>query len=161
MQEHRVVFKLNGEETVWSGDPTALLVDVIREHFQLTGTKVGCRTGECGACTIILDGAPMNACIIPVAMVANSVIQTIEGLADERTFRSLAFAMAEEGGAQCGFCTPGIMMVLWASSQASHMGKHANYHSVLKNNLCRCTGYQSILTAAQRALSLEVNDVEQ
>ncbi|EPZ52901.1 (2Fe-2S)-binding protein [Alicyclobacillus acidoterrestris] len=161
MQEQRIILNINGEEKTWMGDPTTPLADVIREHFQLTVTKVGCRTGECGACTIILDGAPMNSCILPVAMAENSVIQTIEGLADDRRFQLLVTAMAEEGGAQCGFCTPGIMMTLWASSQASHVGQHPDYHAILKNNLCRCTGYQSILAAAKRVLGPEVNVVEQ
>lgn len=157
MDQQRFILRINSVDRAWRGDPTTPLVDVIREAFSLTGTKVGCRTGECGACTVIIDGKPVNSCLIPVALASDSNIQTIEGSLENQEFQNLVGAMLEEGGSQCGFCTPGIMMTLWASIQNSNASIHGDYHAILKNNLCRCTGYQSIVSAAQKILPSEVN----
>src|SRR5690606_20152068 len=131
------------------------LVEYIREDLQLTGTKIGCHSGECGACTVIIDGKPVNSCLIPVASVADKEIETIEALSEKKDYQELARAMVETGGVQCGFCTPGIMTTLWAWKQnPARFGNDVT--AVLKNNLCRCTGYQSILKAAEKAVSKEV-----
>lgn len=144
-----IALQINGEEFVWSGDPTKPLADVIREDCGWTGTKIGCRTGECGACTVLVDGRPVVSCLIPVASVADREVQTIESLAQDEEFQKLVQAMADEGGVQCGFCTPGIMVSLWAWLQQRQLFPEG-VSAALKNNLCRCTGYRSILSAAER-----------
>ena len=143
------VFNLNGRRVVWQGDPTQPLADVLREHLGLTGTKIGCRTGECGACTVLLDGKPIVSCITPVASVHEAEVRTVEGIAEEPDFQELALRMQEEGGVQCGFCTPGIMVALWAWMQDPELW-NGDPAAALKNNLCRCTGYRGILDAIQK-----------
>lgn len=150
---------INNKTLEWSGDPTAPLVDVIREQAELTGTKVGCRTGECGACTILVDGKPSVSCILPVAAVIGKRVMTIEGLREDERFEALVQSMEESGGSQCGYCTPGIMVTLWAAlqSQRDEIVKHG-VAGLLKNNLCRCTGYQSILNAAEQVVHREASE---
>lgn len=144
-----ITLRINGMDREWSGDPTRPLVDFIREELKLTGTKIGCSTGECGACSVIMDGKPVVSCLIPVASAVGREIQTIEHLSEKEDFQSLVAAMAETGGAQCGYCTPGIMATLWAWLQDPKM-LDGDLTAVLKNNLCRCTGYQSIFAAVDK-----------
>ncbi|WP_029422485.1 (2Fe-2S)-binding protein [Alicyclobacillus macrosporangiidus] len=147
MTEEVFTLRINGRTTRWTGDPLAPLADVLRDGLGLTGTKIGCRTGECGACTILLDGRPVMSCLLPVAAVQEMDIRTIEGLASDSRFEALADAMAACGGAQCGYCTPGIMVTLSAALQHPDWFADSGYEAALKNNLCRCTGYQAIREA--------------
>lgn len=155
MDENQQPFRLhiNGVSVNSHSDPTTPLVDVIREHLDLTGTKVGCRTGECGACTVLVDGKPTVSCLLPVAAVDGKAVSTIEGLRSERRFEMLVSAMEKAGGSQCGYCTPGIMVTLWAALNVEQetIAEHG-LAGLLKNNLCRCTGYQSILNAAEQVV---------
>lgn len=151
-KEDEIKLNLNGKEIVWNGEPTALLADVIRSHDELTGTKIGCRTGECGACTVLLDGSPVVSCLIPVASVQGQQIETIEGLSQKAEFQSLALSMQENGGVQCGFCTPGVMVTVWAWLQNPALFD-GDLGAALKNNLCRCTGYLGIIQAAEQVLA--------
>ncbi|MGG6313362.1 (2Fe-2S)-binding protein [Paenibacillus macerans] len=150
--EHKMTLNINGEDVNWDGDATASLSDVIREGLGLTGTKIGCRTGECGACTVLLDGQPVVSCLVPAASAQGQTIETIEGLSRNPEFQELAHSMQEYGGVQCGFCTPGVMMTTWAWLQNPGLF-HGDVGAALKNNLCRCTGYQGIIEAAEHVLA--------
>jgi carbon-monoxide dehydrogenase small subunit/xanthine dehydrogenase small subunit len=121
------------------------LLDVLREECGLTGTKEGCGEGECGACTVLLDGEPVNSCLIPFAQVGRSRIVTIEGLSGKRDLQE---AFVTEGGAQCGICTPGMILA------AAALPKGASLEEIrtgLAGNLCRCTGYEGIYRAVRKA----------
>lgn len=145
-------FQLNGQDTITQVLPDALLVDVLRETFGLTGTKIGCRAGECGACTIILDGVPVNACLIPALKATGRSVETIEGLAkNDKKLDVIQESFINEGAVQCGFCTPGMIMnakdLLDREPEPSeHEIKHA-----ISGVLCRCTGYNKIVHAIKTA----------
>ena len=123
----------------------ARLLDVLREECGLTGTKEGCGEGECGACTVLIDRAPVNACLVPVAQVAGSYVTTIEGLGGRHPLQR---AFVELGGAQCGICTPGMILAAVALGPRPSIGA---IKSGLAGNICRCTGYSAIYRSVQRA----------
>jgi carbon-monoxide dehydrogenase small subunit/xanthine dehydrogenase small subunit len=131
-------FTLNGKRTVVRAHPLARLLDVLREECGLTGTKEGCGEGECGACTVLIDDRPVNACLVPVIQVDGADVLTIEGLGGAHPLQQ---AFVAEGGAQCGICTPGMIMAalpLPASPTVRQM------QVALAGNICRCTGYEAI-----------------
>lgn len=144
-------FFLNDLEVHWFGNPVRPLVDLIRNEYELKGTKIGCETGECGACTVLVDGKPMVSCLVPTAAVHRSSVTTVEGLITKKNFIALRQAMVQHGAVQCGFCTPGIMMTLYAYMQNYEI-LNGNLDFALKNNLCRCTGYLGIKSALQQVL---------
>jgi aerobic-type carbon monoxide dehydrogenase small subunit (CoxS/CutS family) len=138
-------FTLNGKRANLGAHPLKRLLDVLREDCALTGTKEGCGEGECGACTVLVDGAPVNSCLVPVAQVAGTRVTTSEGLSGrhplQRTF-------VEHGGAQCGICTPGMIMAAIA------LGPRPTLQDMrvgLAGNLCRCTGYSAIYRSIEAA----------
>jgi aerobic carbon-monoxide dehydrogenase small subunit len=136
---------LNGKRTRLDVHPMKRLLDVLREDCRLTGTKEGCGEGECGACTVLLDGAPVNSCLIPVAHADGTRVTTIEGLGARHPLQRAFVAL---GGAQCGICTPGMIMAAVA------LGRKPSLEAIrngLAGNLCRCTGYQAIYRSVQRA----------
>jgi carbon-monoxide dehydrogenase small subunit len=132
-------FFLNGRRRDVDAPPLKRLLDVLREDCSLTGTKEGCGEGECGACTVLLDGAPVNACLVPFAHARGRRITTIEGLRGR-----LPETLVREGGAQCGICTPGVLM---AASALGPRPSAARVREALAGNLCRCTGYTGIVRA--------------
>jgi len=139
-----VRFTLNGVPRDLATHPAARLLDVLREECGLTGTKEGCGEGECGACTVLIDGAAVCSCIIPAAQVEGAEVTTIEGLG---TDHPLARAFMDEVGAQCGICTPGMIMA------AVTLGPRPSLEKVrtgLAGNLCRCTGYEAIYRAIRK-----------
>jgi len=138
-------FRLNGRAVEVSAHPMKRLLDVLREECGLTGTKEGCGEGECGACTVLLDGEPVNSCLIPFAQVNGSRIVTIEGLSAQRTLQE---AFVTEGGAQCGICTPGMILAAAALPKAASLDQ---IRTGLAGNLCRCTGYEGIYRAVKKA----------
>ena len=138
-------FTLNGKRVRVDAHPMTRLLDVLRESCGLTGTKEGCGEGECGACTVLIDRAPVNACLVPFAQVAGAEVTTIEGL---RGRHPLQRAFVEHGGAQCGICTPG--MILAAVALGPRPTKRA-IKTGLAGNICRCTGYSAIYASVQRA----------
>jgi carbon-monoxide dehydrogenase small subunit len=138
-------FWLNGKTVVVRAHPMKRLLDVLREECGLTGTKEGCGEGECGACTVLLDGQPVNSCLVPFAQVRGSKVKTIEGLKGKHALQE---TFVTEGGAQCGICTPGMILA------AAALPKKATLEEVrvgLAGNLCRCTGYEGIYRAIKKA----------
>ena len=124
------------------------LLDVLREELALTGTKEGCGEGECGACTVLLDGAPVDSCLVPVCQVEGAAVATVEGLApSERALDPLQMAFLEAGGAQCGICTPGMLMAARAYLDAGGGPDDEGIREAIAGNLCRCTGYTKIIEA--------------
>ena len=138
-------FTLNGKNVDVRAHPMKRLLDVLREECELTGTKEGCGEGECGACTILLDGEPVNSCLIPFAQARGAKIKTIEGF---KGAHPLQATFVSEGGAQCGICTPGMILA------AAALPKKATLEEIrvaLAGNLCRCTGYEGIYRAIFKA----------
>jgi len=138
-------FTLNGRRARVDVHPMRRLLDVLREDCALTGTKEGCGEGECGACTVLSDGLPVNSCLVPAAHAAGARVTTIEGL---RARHPLQRAFVEHGGAQCGICTPGMIMAAVALGPRPSMSK---MQAGLAGNLCRCTGYSAIYRSIQKA----------
>lgn len=126
------------------------LLDVLREECGLTGTKEGCGEGECGACTVLIDGAPVNSCLIPFAQVRDARVTTIEGLTGHRALQE---AFISEGGAQCGICTPGMILAAAALPPDSPLEQ---IRRALAGNICRCTGYEGIYRAVRKVGTAEI-----
>ena len=148
----KVELKVNGKAVSADVPPNTLLVQLLREHLRLTGTHVGCDTGQCGACTVIADGSAIKACNVLAAQMQGAEVTTIEGLAAaDGTLHPMQAAFKECHGLQCGYCTPGMVMssvdLLARHPQASE----AEIRALLDGNLCRCTGYQNIVKAVQTA----------
>jgi carbon-monoxide dehydrogenase small subunit len=146
-----IEFRVNGTPHSTEVYPMARLLDVLREQLGLTGTKEGCGEGECGACSVLVDGELVNSCLTPVLQVAGCEILTVEGLAKNGRLHPLQKAFAETGGAQCGICTPGMIL---ASYQLFARWPHPTDEQIregLAGNLCRCTGYQKIFDAVRQA----------
>jgi aerobic carbon-monoxide dehydrogenase small subunit len=141
---------INGRTRTVRVHPMKRLLDVLREDCGLTGTKEGCGEGECGACTVLLDGVAVDSCIVPAAHAEGRKIVTIEGASRTRMGRALQNAFVEHGGAQCGICTPGMILA------AARLQPGATRHDVktaLAGNLCRCTGYPAIFRSVEAALT--------
>jgi aerobic-type carbon monoxide dehydrogenase small subunit (CoxS/CutS family) len=140
-----VSFILNGRRTKASVHPMKRLLDVLREDLGLTGTKEGCGEGECGACTVLIDGVPVNSCLVPLAQAAGARVTTIEGLGGRHP---LQHAFVEHGGAQCGICTPGMILAAVALGRSPSLDQ---MKTGLAGNLCRCTGYSAIYRSIRKA----------
>jgi carbon-monoxide dehydrogenase small subunit/xanthine dehydrogenase small subunit len=140
-----VHFTLNSREVELTVPPMARLLDVLREECGLTGTKEGCGEGECGACTVLVDGEAVCSCLIPAAQVEGAEVLTIEGLGDAHPLQK---AFMDEVGAQCGICTPGMILTALTLGSRPTLAK---IRQGLAGNLCRCTGYEAIYRAIQRA----------
>jgi carbon-monoxide dehydrogenase small subunit len=145
--------RVNGERHTVAAEPHHTLLEVLREELQLTGTKHGCELGECGACTVLVDGVPVLSCLTLPTQLGDAEVTTVEGLATGARLHPLQTAFAEEGAAQCGYCTPGMLMAAKALLDG-------NPHSVptrdeiahaISGNLCRCTGYTAIYEAIEKA----------
>ncbi len=151
MQKSEVTFKVNGEQRRVEVFPMARLLDVLREQLQLTGTKEGCGEGECGACTVIVDGRIVNSCLVPVGQVSGSEIKTIEGVANDEQLHAVQQAFIEYGGAQCGICTPGMVLAAVDLLERNPRPTEADIRTALAGNLCRCTGYMKIFESVAKA----------
>lgn len=141
---------VNGVERVVETHPLARLLDVLRERLGLTGTKEGCGEGECGACTVLMDGLPVLSCLVPVCHAEGKEIVSVEGLGGGAELHPLQRAFHEEGAAQCGVCTPG--MILSAAYYLEHPEAAEDAREALAGNQCRCTGYTRIFEAVAKAL---------
>ncbi|MBR1919653.1 MAG: (2Fe-2S)-binding protein [Spirochaetales bacterium] len=154
----KIYFTLNGKRVAFDGDPLKRLVDVLREGFQLTGTKEGCGEGECGACSVLKNGRLVTSCIIPVGAISGDEIVTIEGLRDTEQGRCIIEAFAEGGAVQCGFCIPGMVMAAQALLLRNPHPSEDDVRLAISGNICRCTGYDlivdSILLASRKGEGL-------
>src|SRR6266550_2398947 len=147
----KISFQVNGVERELNVPSMKRLLDVLREDLRLTGTKEGCGEGECGACSVILDGEVINSCLVPVCQAQGSIILTVEGLALDAGLDPLQQAFLECGGAQCGICTPDMLIAAHALlDENAHPSRDA-IKEAIAGNLCRCTGYVKIIDAIEQA----------
>jgi aerobic carbon-monoxide dehydrogenase small subunit len=146
-----IVFEVNGARRAVATYPMARLLDVLREELGLTGTKEGCGEGECGACSVLVDGELANSCLVPMLQVEGASVVTIEGLGPGDRLDPLQRAFVELGGAQCGICTPGMLLASSALLRANPNPTEAEIREALAGNICRCTGYVKIVEAVAAA----------
>jgi len=144
-----VCMKVNGHAVTMSVPGAERLLDTIRERLRLTGTKEGCGVGECGACTVILNGRAVNSCLVLTAQCDGAEIVTVEGLAEDGEMHALQRAFIEHGAVQCGFCTPGMLMSAKALLDADPHPDRDEIRQAIAGNLCRCTGYEQIVQAIE------------
>ena len=149
--DQTIKFTVNGKPRTVTTDPERPLLDVLREEFQLTGTKYGCGEGQCRACTVLVDGKSVTSCITSVGDVDQKSILTIEGLAKGETLHPVQEAFLAAGGFQCGYCTPGFIMGIVALLNEKSKPTEAELASRLQKHICRCCSYPKILEAARRA----------
>jgi carbon-monoxide dehydrogenase small subunit len=142
---------INDETKTFDAHPMARLLDVLREQLHLTGTKEGCGEGECGACTVLIDGEIVNSCLVPVAQVNGAEITTIEGVASGDQLHAVQQAFIDCGGAQCGICTPGMVLAAVDLLERNPNPTETDIRDGLAGNLCRCTGYMKIFESVIRA----------
>lgn len=146
-----IVFTLNGKETVYEGSATARLLDVLREDYALTGVKCGCKEGECGACSVLLDDKLVNSCMVAMGRVAGSRVVTIEGYSQTDRFLVLDAAFASVSAVQCGYCIPGMILASDRILSKNPNPTEDDIREGISGNLCRCTGYNAIVKAIQIA----------
>jgi carbon-monoxide dehydrogenase small subunit len=149
--KHEINFTVNGERVAARAYPMERLLDVLRNDLRLTGTKEGCGEGECGACSVLMDGALVDSCLVPVGQAAGANIVTIEGVRSDARFAVLSEAFLEHGGAQCGICTPGMILAAIQLLNRKAAPTMDDIREGLSGNLCRCTGYVQILEAVAEA----------
>jgi carbon-monoxide dehydrogenase small subunit len=142
-----VSFILNGKPVSFSTAPHRRLLDVLREELKLTGTKEGCGIGECGACTVLVNGKAVNSCLVLIGQVEGAAVMTVEGLADGANLRPLQRNFIRTGAVQCGFCTPGILLSAHALLSENPHPTEEDVAAAIAGNLCRCTGYKQIIEA--------------
>ncbi|NBF39742.1 MAG: 2Fe-2S iron-sulfur cluster binding domain-containing protein [Spirochaetes bacterium] len=147
----KITFTLNGTSRTVEAEPLARLLDLLREDLGLTGTKEGCGEGECGACTVLMDGMLVASCLVPAAQADGTDISTIEGLGETEGGKLLADAFAEAHAVQCGFCTPGMMMAARQLLQHNPDPTEQEIRHAISGNICRCTGYDMIIDGIQLA----------
>lgn len=144
---------INGRPALVDIDPAETLLYLLRERLRLTGTKEGCNEGECGSCTVLVDGLPVDSCIYAAAASAGRHVETVEGLTRDGLGRELQAAFVEAGGVQCGFCTPGFISTLVAVLREDGKPSEDDLRTALAGNICRCTGYSQILDAVAATVS--------
>ncbi|RKX97913.1 MAG: (2Fe-2S)-binding protein, partial [Spirochaetes bacterium] len=142
-----ISLKVNGKMYKVEAEPLESLADVLRYKLHLIGTKKGCDKGECGACTVILNGLPVTSCLVPACQLDGAEVLTIEGLGDEKNLHYIQRAYIEEGAVQCGFCIPGFIMSTYALLEKKSNPSDEEIKEALSGNLCRCTGYTKIISA--------------
>ena len=150
----KIRLTVNGRQHECEVDAQTRLLDLLREDLALTGTKEGCGEGECGACTVLIDGRAVNSCLVLAVQANGKTVLTIEGLADGEALHPIQQAFVELGGVQCGFCTPGFIMSTVALLQENPSPSDDEVLTALEGNLCRCTGYTKIVEAVRHAARL-------
>jgi carbon-monoxide dehydrogenase small subunit len=150
-QRVAVTCRVNGAEVTIEGHPLMRLLDALRVELRLTGTKEGCGEGECGACAVLIDGELVNSCLVPLLQAEGREIRTIEGVAGQNVLHEVQQAFIAHGGAQCGICTPGMVLAAVNLLERSPRPDPEEVRVALAGNLCRCTGYQRILEAVAAA----------
>lgn len=146
-----VSLSVNGAARSLDVAPMTRLLDVLRDDLQLTGAKEGCGEGECGSCTVLLDGEPVNACLVPIGQCAGREVVTVEGLVDPAIPSALAQAFVAHGAVQCGICTPGMVVSAHALLERNLSPTEGEIRDALAGNICRCTGYGGIVDAVRQA----------
>lgn len=152
---HAVTIAVNGRSHEVAVDARTTLVDLLRHTLGYVGTHVGCEQGICGACTVLLDGEPVRSCLVFGVQADGCSVETVEGLADEGRLNPLQAAFSNHHGLQCGFCTPGFLMLATALLRQESRPSEERIREVMSSNLCRCTGYQGIIDAVKAAASGE------
>lgn len=150
----KISFTMNGKPVTVETDPEMMVLDVIRELLNLTGTKHGCDNSTCGTCTIVVNGKAVKSCNLPLKKIAGAEVLTIEGLAKGTQLHPVQKAISESGAIQCGFCTPGIVMELYGLLEEKPDASQAELENALNKHLCRCTGYEPIRDGALMAQKL-------
>jgi len=158
MRQQHLSLTVNGEPAEVSFAPYKTLLELLREDLALTGTKHGCELGECGACAVLVDGEPKLSCLVLALECQGKEIETVEGLARGATLHPLQAAFADLGAAQCGYCTPGILMTAKALLQKEKNPSRERIKEAISGNLCRCTGYQQIFEAIEEAAKVMSNE---
>lgn len=151
MNKLALTLNVNGQDYDLLCEPSRTLAQALREDLGLTGTKVGCGVGDCGACTVLVDGQTVNSCLVLATQAAGKAIVTIEGLADGPRLHPIQEAFVEHGAIQCGFCSPGMILSAKALLDANPAPSELDIRQGLSGNLCRCTGYQKIVQAVDSA----------
>lgn len=146
-----IEFLLNGKKVMSGAHPLTRCIDVIRDDLSVTSVKEGCGEGECGACSILLNGRLANSCILPLAQVDGAEIVTVEGIKETQGGRVIIDAFVQEGAVQCGFCIPGMVVATYALLQRMPEPNEQEIRSAISGNLCRCTGYDLIIAAIRKA----------
>ena len=152
-KKHHVTIRVNGDEYEYLCEPQQTLLDALRDELMLTGTKEGCATGDCGACTVMLDGVMTCSCLVLAVEAEGAKIDTIEGMAKGDTLHPLQQAFQEHHALQCGFCTPGLLMTAYALLQETPHPSRDEVREAIAGNICRCTGYAPIVQAIVQASS--------
>jgi carbon-monoxide dehydrogenase small subunit len=147
-----ISFTINGERVTVTAHPMARLLDVVRQQLHLTGTKEGCGEGECGACAVLIDGDLVNSCLTPVLQVEGARVTTIEGVATGDELHAVQQAFIAHGGAQCGICTPGMILAAVSLRERAPQADDEDIRFGLSGNLCRCTGYMKIFEAVRKSM---------
>jgi carbon-monoxide dehydrogenase small subunit len=147
----KITLEVNGAPREVEAPPLSRLLDVLRGPLSLTGTKEGCGEGECGSCTVLLDGEPVNACLVAIGQCEGRRVVTVEGLASNGTLTPLQSCFVSEGGAQCGICTPGMLVSAQALLAREKDPGDAAIREAIAGNVCRCTGYQRIVESIRQA----------
>jgi aerobic-type carbon monoxide dehydrogenase small subunit (CoxS/CutS family) len=153
MTKVMLTLHVNGEPHTVAAEPHHTLLEVLREELGLTGTKHGCELGECGACTVLVDGVPVLSCLTLPLQLGEAEILTVEGMANGPELHPLQTAFAEEGAAQCGYCTPGMLLAAKALLDTNGRPTREEIAQAISGNLCRCTGYTAIYEAVEKAAS--------
>jgi aerobic carbon-monoxide dehydrogenase small subunit len=151
MKKRSLTLRVNGMERSLTVSPNRTLLQVIREDLKLTGTKLGCGIGECGACTVLIDGEPVNACLVIAVKAEGKEVLTIEGIGAQGCLHPLQKGFIDRGAVHCGFCTPGMILAAKALLDRSPHPSVSEIKDALTGNLCRCTGYHQIIEAVQAA----------
>ena len=146
-----IVLQINGQDYAVDVEPDELLVDILRDRLWLIGTKKGCGTGDCGACTVIMDGRPVTSCLVLAMAAEGKAIETIEGMADGDELHPLQQSFIDYGAVQCGYCTPGLLMMARHLLEQNPTPTEAEIRAGIAGNLCRCTGYTKVVEAIQVA----------
>jgi len=149
--EYKLNFSVNQQPVDILVEPHLTLLDVLRDNLVLTGTKEGCGTGDCGACTVLVDGEPVCACLMLAVEAEGQEVTTVEGLVTNSELHPVQTALIVNGGVQCGFCTPGVLLSSVALLTRNPQPSEAEIREALAGNLCRCTGYDKIVRAVQEA----------